>query len=70
MANQKQSVGGRLAGAKSDPGIPKEEFARGARARAPKPRPRGGFFGCQTAAGAQGAECGVSSSVYPASGKG
>lgn len=33
MANQKQSVGGRLAGAKSDPGIPKEEFARGARAR-------------------------------------
>lgn len=33
MTNQKQSVGGRLAGAKSDPGIPKEESARRARAR-------------------------------------
>lgn len=32
MTNQKQSVGGRLAGAKSDPGIPKEESARRARA--------------------------------------
>lgn len=58
--------GGGLAGAKSD-----REFRRSLRgARAPKPRPWGGFLGCQTSAGSRSARYGVPSSVYSASKKG
>lgn len=66
MANQKQSVG-RARWREVGPGNSEGGVCA---ARAPKPRPRGGFLGCQTSAGARGAGCGVPSSVYPASEKG